>query len=194
MVSPASISPQIDFAVQAGILDYFVQSAKKYGIPVSILLAIASRESGIGTDPTYLANNFTGGDGHGRGIMQIDDRWHIFAKITAPNDDQANILYGAEYLKNLLNQFPYNKQAAIAAYNAGPGNVRYVLGIGQHPDSATTGKDYSADVLKRAKVIKQLLKEKGIITTNYTVQLAALSVVGLAFYKRNEVQQWLNTI
>lgn len=194
MPSTASILPQIDYAVQAGILDYFVQAAEKYGIPVSILLAIASRESGIGTDPTYLANDFTGADGHGRGIMQIDDRWHIFAKITAPNNDQANILYGAEYLKSLYNQFPDNKQAAIAAYNAGPGSVRYVIGLGQHPDQATTGKNYSVDVLRRAEIIKQLLKQKGIIQSHYMAQLAFLALAGLAYYKRNEVQQWLKHI
>ena len=49
--------------------------------------------------------------------------------------------------------------AAIAGYNAGPGNVRKALEAGADPDSVTTGRDYSKDVKARARAFKEVLGE-----------------------------------
>ena len=44
--------------------------------------------------------------------------------------------------------------AAIASYNTGEGNVRNSLKAGKHPDTTTTGGDYSRAVLARVPTIE----------------------------------------
>ncbi|WP_211207831.1 transglycosylase SLT domain-containing protein [Gracilimonas tropica] len=128
--------------------------ANKYGLSLSLLLAIASRETGMGTDTYVLANNWTGRDGHGKGIMQIDDRYHAIAQMIPADDHPANIEYAARFLSDLRKALP-SKKAAIAAYNAGINGVKNVLAQGLDPDVATTGNNYAADVLRRQKMIQK---------------------------------------
>jgi hypothetical protein len=51
-------------------------------------------------------------------------------------------------------------QAALAGYNAGQGNAVQALAAGRSPDAATTGRDYGADVLKRAtRIAKETARQ-----------------------------------
>ncbi|TYP92091.1 Transglycosylase SLT domain-containing protein [Fodinibius salinus] len=156
MVTSTQISNQLAAARINGLLQYFRQAARRWNIPVEILLAVASRETQIGTNRFYLNNNFTGRDGHGKGIMQIDDRFHNFARITAPNDHRAMINHGAQFLSDLKKRFG-NMKDALSAYNAGPSAVMKAYMQGVDPDSKTTGGNYSRDVLRRAQLIKDQL-------------------------------------
>lgn len=49
--------------------------------------------------------------------------------ISDPMDPEKNLLGGAKYLHQLLNQFNGDERLALAAYNAGPGAVRRFDGI-----------------------------------------------------------------
>lgn len=96
-----------------------------------------------------------GADGHGRGLMQIDDRAHpeFCARLLADgrpawSDPASNIKQGSQILDAGLRVFPGNLSAGVAAYNAGAGAVRRALSRGHSPDVATTGGDYSARVLE----------------------------------------------
>jgi soluble lytic murein transglycosylase-like protein len=88
------------------------RGAQKYGIPTNILKAVAYQESG------WRANAKSFDGHHGKGVMQIDDRYHQFAKTAAVWDPAQNIDYGARYLKGL-----YNKTGswarALKRYNGG---------------------------------------------------------------------------
>ena len=44
-------------------------------------------------------------------------------------DPEQNIMGGAKYLRQMLDQFDNNIETALAAYNAGPGNVKKYGGI-----------------------------------------------------------------
>ncbi|MFL6720904.1 MAG: lytic transglycosylase domain-containing protein [Sphingomonas sp.] len=62
-----------------------------------------------------------------------------------PADPAANLLGGARYLRELLDQFDGDIERALAAYNAGPGRVRSAGGV---PAIAET-RNYVASIVRR---------------------------------------------
>lgn len=140
-----------------GWLAYFNEAASQFNWPVVLLLAIASRESNI--------QNILGDGGHGRGIMQIDDRsFPDFANSGRWRDPRQNILMGAKVLSGKRRFLTQNgvggallTRASVAAYNSGEGNVRRAIRRGLDVDTFTAHRNYSADVLGRAEVFAELL-------------------------------------
>jgi soluble lytic murein transglycosylase-like protein len=66
-----------------------------------------------------------------------------------PADPYANLVGGARYLRQLLDQFGGNVEKALAAYNAGPGRVRTAGGI---PAIAET-RNYVASIVRRISAV-----------------------------------------
>ena len=64
-------------------------------------------------------------------------------------DPLANLVGGARYLRQLLDQFGGNVEKALAAYNAGPGRVRSAGGI---PAIAET-QNYVASIVRRVSLV-----------------------------------------
>jgi soluble lytic murein transglycosylase-like protein len=62
-----------------------------------------------------------------------------------PADPVQNLVGGARYLRQLLDQFDGNVEKALAAYNAGPGRVRSAGGV---PAIAET-RTYVASIVRR---------------------------------------------
>lgn len=137
----------------------------KWAGPISDA-ATSTAPAGVGADQWGAAisavmdresagqNVEVGVDGHGHGLMQIDDRYHDFAKGPDATDPAKNASYGAALLKDLFEKLPpdmpYDEKItrAAAAYNAGPAHL-----TADEPDSGTTGNDYGTDVLHRSKGI-----------------------------------------
>jgi soluble lytic murein transglycosylase-like protein len=174
MTNSFSISAELTYARIRGLMGYFAEASRLYGVPLALLLAMASRESRMGL---ALAPDGTGDRGNGIGIMQIDRRYHPnFTDRHSPFDHKANIDYGAQYLAKLLQQFNGNTARAVAAYNAGPNKVRTATYAGLPPDSVTTGRDYSRDVLQRKQLIGQLLGlSKAVSLSAYLLPLSAVA-------------------
>lgn len=122
-------------------IEAFEQS---YGLPPFLLYAVGSRETNL-TDEV-------GDGGHGRGVWQLDDRSHT---IPDPFPVALQAQNAAQMLRGLLDHFSGHREAAVAAYNAGVGGVERALGRGQPADTATTGGDYSADVLARMEFLQR---------------------------------------
>lgn len=128
-----------------------------------------------------------GDNGHGCGLMQVDIGTDMAFKQSGRwRDARAGILRGTEILaekrtwmkKNagqpgLVCRFSsggrrvFNGRAftteqlrrlTIAAYNCGQGPAYYHFSTHGNPDAGTTGKDYSADTIKRAEVFRELLR------------------------------------
>lgn len=113
----------------------------------------------------------TGDYGHGRGLPQVDDRWHKDFVATGDwTDAEKSMDYAlGQVLVPALNRFrnadvddELKLRAGVAAYNAPPIKVERALkkalekGLDPDPDEVTTGGDYSADVLRRVEAIRHL--------------------------------------
>jgi soluble lytic murein transglycosylase-like protein len=113
----------------------------KYGIPRDLLARVAYQESRFRDDIVTGKLKSSAG---AVGIMQIVPRFH-------PNVDPLNVPaavdYAAKFLSGLKATFG-NWQLAVAAYNAGAGNVRKFGGI---PPFEETQK-YVAQVFKDVPV------------------------------------------
>lgn len=178
MVSSISISTELTYVRIRGLLPYFMQASKRYGVPLALLLAIASRESRMGM---ALAADGTGDNGNGIGIMQIDKRYHPdFTSRHSALDHEANINYGARYLAQLLREFNGDTIQAVAAYNGGPRRVRTAVYSGISPDAITTGGDYSRDVLERKQLVTDLM---GLSKATSAATIAIpMGLIALAIY------------
>jgi hypothetical protein len=152
------------------------------GIGPALLLALGSRETNL--------RNIAGDMGHGRGWVQIDDRFHgpwldAHAGCDSGSWDAkyrsalpaghvptltASTLKAIEMLQANMafgraKGIPDGQAVrfACAAYNAGPGGAIAGAHAGD-VDSGTTGHDYSADVLARKEAITRWLRRHGLST------------------------------
>ncbi len=94
--------------------------ANKYGIPPELFLRQISQESGW--DP-----NVVSGAG-AEGLLQIMPGTQDYLGVTDPFDPLQSLDAGARYLAEQYRAFG-DWPVALAAYNAGPGNVRKYGGI-----------------------------------------------------------------
>lgn len=136
------------------------KAAETYNLDLAVLAGILSRESHVGLALSPPGPHGTGDHGHGRGLVQVDDRWHShFTDTPEWKDPRANIYYGVKLLRDFMNYLKDKTslqgrdllRASIASYNAGPGSImrKHIQG-GEPVDAPTTGGNYSKDVLSRA--------------------------------------------
>ena len=95
--------------------------AKKNGLSPELVAAVAHTESKVQPAARSGAGAI--------GLMQLvprTGRWMGAQDLTNPAQ---NVMAGAKYLKYLTDRFGGDEQKAIAAYNAGEGNVRRFNGV-----------------------------------------------------------------
>jgi hypothetical protein len=97
------------------------RAAARHGLDPRLLAAVAAQETG-GPD-TNAGSNIVGDGGHGRGVFQIDDRFHAFAKTSAAMDPAQNADYAAGMLRGLMDRYGGDSHKALSAYNAGQPNA-----------------------------------------------------------------------
>ena len=94
-----------------------VSAAARHHLDPRLLAAVAAQETGgPGRDS---GRNVVGDGGHGRGLFQIDDRWHRFARSSAAMDPAKNADYAAGMIAGNLSRYGGDVRAALSAYNAG---------------------------------------------------------------------------
>ncbi len=117
---PSPSKPEIGQMLEA--------ACAKYGVPVEIAKSVAYKESGWNP----RASSFDGG--HGKGVMQIDDRSHAFARGPEVWNPAQNIEYGVKLLADNFKRTG-NWREAVRRYNgSGPMAERYansVMGMTQ---------------------------------------------------------------
>lgn len=100
---------------------YFKEAASTYGVEENLLRAIARAESNFNPNATSSAGAM--------GIMQMMPATAAECGVTDPYDARQSIMGGAQYISKMLDKYNGNKTLALAAYNAGPGNVDNYGGI-----------------------------------------------------------------
>ncbi|OLD99110.1 MAG: hypothetical protein AUG91_07545 [Actinobacteria bacterium 13_1_20CM_4_69_9] len=88
----------------------FTDAANDTGLPLAMLVAVAQVESQM----TANARSSAGA----RGLLQVLPSTAAALRLDADRP-AANVLAGARYLKQLLDEF-HSTDLALAAYNAGP--------------------------------------------------------------------------
>ena len=99
----------------------FNEAASKYGVYAKFLKAIAKCESDFSTECTSHSGAM--------GIMQLMPQTAASLGVTNAYDPYQNIMGGARYISEKLTQYNGDKSLALAAYNAGSGNVAKYGGI-----------------------------------------------------------------
>ncbi len=99
----------------------FAEAAQAYQVPQALLKAVAKAES------NYNANAVSSAGA--QGVMQLMPSTARSLGVDNPFDARSNIMGGAKYLSQKLNQYNGDIDLALAAYNAGSGNVSKYGGV-----------------------------------------------------------------
>lgn len=99
----------------------FEEAASKYGVDANLLKAIGKAESAFDASAVSQAGAI--------GVMQLMPATAASLGVTNPYDARENIMGGASYIAGLLNRYGGDVKLALAAYNAGSGNVEKHGGI-----------------------------------------------------------------
>ncbi|MBP7880192.1 lytic transglycosylase domain-containing protein [Acinetobacter sp. NIPH 1852] len=118
--SEASVLPS--YSRNRNTFDHLIrQAAQQHGVSEGLIKAVMHTESGFNVN----ARSPVGA----QGLMQLMPATAKRFNVSDAYDPQQNIFAGAKYLSWLLKRFKGDTRLALAAYNAGEGNVDKYKGI-----------------------------------------------------------------
>jgi Rod binding domain-containing protein len=101
--------------------DLIQAASEKYNVDKQLIKSIILTESAGKADAISKAN--------AKGLMQLMDTTATDMGVHNSFNPKENIFGGTKYIAKMLNSFDGDTDLALAAYNAGPGNVKKYGGI-----------------------------------------------------------------
>ncbi|NLY47891.1 MAG: lytic transglycosylase domain-containing protein [Clostridiales bacterium] len=101
--------------------DIFERASRKYNVPLNLLKAIGKAESDF--NPNAVSKSGA------QGVMQLMPGTAADLGVTDAFDPEQNIMGGAKHFAYLMKLYDGDIKLALAAYNAGTGNVKKYGGI-----------------------------------------------------------------
>ncbi len=149
--------------------DYINAAANKHGVDPFLIKSVIKVESDF--DPDVMSSKGA------QGLMQLMPATAKVVGCSDPFNAKQNIFGGSNYLRMMLKRFNGNVDYALAAYNAGPGNVEKYNGI---PPFRET-KNY---VRKVKHYYQQYASSAGVSTKSTSKKNKIISVVNTDLNRR----------
>lgn len=133
--------------------EIFEEASRETGVDIRLLKAVGKAESGFKASATSRCGAM--------GVMQLMPGTAKSLGVTDAYDARQNIMAGSKYLAKLLDKYDGDVKLALAAYNAGSGNVAKYGGIPPFKETQNyvkrvleyAGTDFDAD---QARILSKM--------------------------------------
>ncbi len=145
----------------------FEAASKETGVDIRLLKAVGKAESNFNTSATSRCGAM--------GVMQLMPGTAKSLGVTDAYDARQNIMAGSKYLAKLLDKYDGDTKLALAAYNAGSGNVAKYGGIPPFKETQNYVKrvlEYAGEDFSTGQTVSMPASDTGIQGQQQALTLA----------------------